>query len=140
MTKIGIWMDKREAKIISIENEGKLLSTIRSEVEEYRPAGGSGSRMKGGPQDVVQDSKYTEREKHQLREYFKNVVNALPEIEALVIFGPAQTGKKFKKELLTTYKNIGEKLIGVETTDTMTDNQLVAWVRDYLTPKEASVI
>lgn len=135
MTKVGVWMDKREAKVVSIEDGGKLLATIKSGVEEFNPAGGSGTRMKGGPQDVVQDSKYTEREKHQLKAYFKEVVNNLPTLDVLVIFGPAQTGKKFKKELLTNYRDIGEKLIGVETTDTMTDNQLIAWTKDYFEPK-----
>ena len=135
MTKIGVWMDKREAKILSIENEGKLLTTIKSNVEEFRPAGGSGTRMKGGPQDVVQDSKYSEREKHQLRAYFKEVVSQLPDLDSFVIFGPALTGKKFKKELQTHYKDLAEKLIGVETTDTMTDNQLIAWVKEYMNPK-----
>lgn len=135
MTKVGVWIDKREAKILSIENGGELLATIASNVEEFNPAGGSGSRMKGGAQDVIQDSRYTEREKHQLKAYFKEIVNNLPDLDALVIFGPAQTGKKFKKELLTNYRNISDKLLAVETTDTMTDNQLIAWTKDYFEPK-----
>lgn len=137
MTKVGIWIDKREAKILSVDNGGKLLATVTSGVEEFRPAGGSGTRMKGGPQDVVQDSKYSEREKHQLKAYFKEVVEELPELDALVVFGPASTGANFKKELLTNYKEISSKLVGVETTDVMTENQLIAWVKQYLNSKVA---
>ena len=133
MAKVGIWMDKRVAKILSVDNGGELLATVNSDVEEFHPAGGSGTRLKGGPQDVVQDSKYTERQKHQLKAYFKEVVNELPEIDELVVFGPSQTGKKFKDELLSNYKEVAAKLKGVETTDVMTDNQLIAWAKDYLT-------
>jgi hypothetical protein len=55
MKKIGIWLDKEKAYIITLENETEKLNTIMSEVEVFRPKGGSGTRFKGGPQDVVQD-------------------------------------------------------------------------------------
>lgn len=128
---VGIWMDKRKAIIIVIHPEGELMTTIRSNVEEFHPKGGSGTRLKGGPQDVVQDSKYMEREKHQYKEYFKNVISSLPEFDSLVVFGPAQTGHRFDKELATLNHSLHNKLVGVETADSLTDNQVVAWVKEY---------
>ena len=130
-TKVGIWIDKRLAKIISIENTEVHLTTIKSDLEEYRPKGGSGTRMKGGPQDVVQDSKYLEREKHQLKAYFNKVIISLPEFDSLVIFGPSQTGQKFADELSNYHKDLHGKITGVETADSITDNQLKAWVKQY---------
>ena len=129
--KMGVWMDKRQAKIISIEGGGKILTTIQSGIEEYHPKGGSGTKVKGGPQDVVQDGKYLEREKHQMKSYFEKVVNSLGEVHALVVFGPSQTGQKFVDELLDHHKNFHGKIAGLERSDTMTDNQLVAWVREF---------
>jgi hypothetical protein len=70
----GIWIDKRTAKIVTLENDSEEFQTINSSIEEFRPIGGSGTRLKGGPQDVVQDSKYTEREKHQQKSFFKEIV------------------------------------------------------------------
>ena len=129
--KVGIWIDKRLAKIISIENSEELLTTIKSNVEEYHPKGGSGTKMKGGPQDVVQDSKYLEREKHQLKAYFNKVITSLPDVDSLVIFGPSQTGQKFADELFNYHKDLHGKIIGVEIADSITDNQLKAWVKQY---------
>ena len=129
--KVGIWIDKRLAKIISIENSGELLTTIKSNIEEYHPKGGSGTKMKGGPQDVVQDSKYLEREKHQLKSYFNKVITSLSDVDSLVVFGPAQTGQKFADELFNNHKDLHSKIIGVETADSMADNQLKAWVKQY---------
>ena len=129
--QIGIWMDKREAKIVSIEEKDERLLTILSEVEDFRPKGGSGSKMKGGPQDVVQDKKFLERKKHQLKAYFDEVIAALSEVESVVVLGPADTGKKFVKELADHHSQLSEKVSGVEKADNMTDNQLKAWVRAY---------
>ena len=71
MLQTGIWLDKHKANIVSLEKGVETFSTIFSNLEDYRIHGGSGTRLKGGPQDVVQDSKYLEREKLQLKTYFK---------------------------------------------------------------------
>lgn len=128
---IGIWMDKRVAKLYEATSEDKGLQIIESKVEEFRPKGGSGGRFKGGPQDVVQDSKYTQREKHQYKDYFKEIVENIRDANSLVIFGPAQTGEKFYKELSQSHPQLAQKVRGVEKADSMTDNQVKSWVRDY---------
>ena len=129
--KIGIWMDKRSAKVISIEKEGAELTSLESRIEDFKPRGGSGTKMKGGPQDVVQDRRYLEREKQQMKAYFQEIVSSLPDLEELVVFGPAETGRKFVDELSTMDKGLYAKVKGVEKADSMTDNQLKAWVIEY---------
>jgi hypothetical protein len=131
MKKVGIWIDKREAKIVSLEAGNERLDTIVSDVEDYHPSGGSGTRLKGGPQDVVQDSKYLEREKHQFAEYFKDVVSSISGADAIVIFGPAQTGEKLHHEMVEKHAQFHHKTIPVEKADSMTDKQIMAWVRNY---------
>ena len=61
MKQLGVWIDKNEAKIISLKNGTQQIVTIPSNIEDYHVTGGSGTRLKGGPQDVVQDRKYLER-------------------------------------------------------------------------------
>jgi stalled ribosome rescue protein Dom34 len=129
--KIGIWMDKRIAKITSIDNENIHFFTILSEVDEFRPKGGSGTRIKGGPQNVVHDSKYLAREKKQLKAFFHEVAAELTDVEEIVVFGPADTGRKFADELSASHHNLYAMLRGVEKADSMTDNQVKAWVRAY---------
>ncbi|HIP47721.1 MAG TPA: hypothetical protein EYG92_02000 [Lutibacter sp.] len=131
MKYTGIWIDKRNAKIITIENGNAKMNSIHSEIEEFKIHGGSGSRQKGGPQDVVQDSKFLKREKNQTKRYFEDIIPAIKDTDSLVIFGPAQTGNDFNKELSKKHPNIYKKVKSVEKTDTMTDNQLVAWVKDF---------
>lgn len=131
MKNIGIWLDKEKAHVITIEHEKEFLKTILSNVEVFHIHGGSGTPLKGGPQDVVQDSKYLEREKHQLKVYFKNIVNVIDDADHLVIFGPAETYKNFYKELLKNYPELSKKIKGVKNVDSMTSNQTISLVRNF---------
>jgi len=136
MKQVGIWIDKREAKIVSIENGNEHIENVMSDIEDFNPQGGSGTKFKGGPQDVVQDSKYLEREKHQFTAFFKALVPSIEDANAVVIFGPAQSGEKLHKELKEKHLQLCSKVISVEKADNMTDNQLKAWVRDFYHPNK----
>jgi len=131
MKKLGIWLDKDKAHDVTIEGKNEELITVNSNVEHYHVGGGSGSKAKGGPQDVVQDSKYLEREKHQFKSYFKELVSKINTADALVIFGPAEMNMNFKKELEENHKNLNSKVKSVDKADSMTNNQVIAWVRDF---------
>lgn len=129
MRQIGIWIDKDKAFII--DHETNIITKIASNIEHFSIHGGSGTRLKGGPQDVVQDSKYLEREKHQLRIYFRDIASKVQNVDSIVIFGPADTGLKFLKDLEKSNKMIHKNVITVAKADSMTQNQLKAWVRDF---------
>ncbi|WP_106793408.1 hypothetical protein [Aquimarina sp. Aq78] len=131
MKHIGIWIDKEKAHVILVKEDNEDMTTIVSGIENFRIHGGSGTRFKGGPQDVVQDSKYLEREKHQFKTYFKNVASHIKDADKIVIYGPAETGEKFSKELEINYKEISKKVKDVIKADSMTDNQTKALVRSY---------
>jgi Txe/YoeB family toxin of Txe-Axe toxin-antitoxin module len=130
MKNIGIWLDKEKAFIVTIENGKEKTQVVSSEIEHYHISGGSGTRFKGGPQDVVQDSKFLEREKHQLKAYFKKIVDDTKDADALLLFGPAGTNEKFKKEIDESYSELSQKVLRVERADSMTENQIKALVRD----------
>lgn len=131
MKKTGIWLDKKKAFIVNLENGREDFITIKSNVEDYHISGGSGSRFKGGPQDVVQDSKYLEREKHQLKNYFKELATKINDADEIAIFGPAGTNEKFNKELSKKYKEVAKKVKKVKKADSMTSNQVVALVKKH---------
>ena len=131
MKKTGVWLDKKKALIVNLDETKENLITVKSNVEDYRISGGSGSKIKGGPQDVVQDSKYLERQKHQLQNYFKELASYLNESDEIVLFGPAGTNEKFYKTLQKKYRPISEKISDVKKSDSMTSNQIVALVKKY---------
>ncbi len=127
----GIWIDKRTAKIVTIQDGSEDFHTIDSSIEEFHPGGGSGTRVKGGPQDVVQDSKFTEREKQQEKRFFQSIMDQLKSADNVVIFGPAEMGQKLHSEISNSNAELHKKVSEVKSADSMTDNQVKAWVRDY---------
>jgi hypothetical protein len=131
MKNIGIWIDKEKAHIVSIENNKEEMITIQSEIETFRPVGGSRSKTRWGPQDVVQDSKFLEREKHQLKNYFKKIAKIIVHADAIAIYGPSNTYLKFDQELKQHFKAVALKVKIVENADSMTNNQVKALVRDF---------
>ena len=131
MKYTGIWIDKEKAHIVGIENEVVSFKTIKSNIENFNPRGGSGTKFKGGPQDVIHDSKYLEQEKHQLKKYFKRIISQIIDSGVLVIFGPADTYLKFNKELNENYPELALKVKGAIKSDSMTNNQIKALVKDF---------
>ena len=134
MKNIGIWIDKEKAHVVTIENDKENLITLQSEIENYRPFGGSGSKgskNRWGPQDVVQDSKFLEREKHQLKNYFKKIAEVISDADAIAIFGPSDTNLKLKQTLFANYKQLAKKIKTVEKADSMTNNQVKALVKKF---------
>jgi stalled ribosome rescue protein Dom34 len=136
MKNVGIWIDKQKAHIVTIENDNEKFNTIESQVEDFHPTGGYGLGIRGSPQDAMAENKYMKREKQQLKSYFKEIVSEIKDSDALVIFGPAETKEKFSKELSEQYKNLSIKVSAVKTVDSMTNNQVIAWVKDYFKIKK----
>ncbi len=132
MKKTGIWLDKKMAYIISMDGkEIQPVKTVFSKIEDYHVRGGSGTRFKGGPQDVVQDSKYLEREKHQFKIYFKSIARHLVDTDEIVLFGPAEARQKLFKEWQDSDRKLHSRVREVVRADSMTKNQMKAFVRKY---------
>ncbi len=131
MKQVGIWLDKQEALGIVLENNEVTEFLVESELDFFNPKGGSRSKTRWGPQDVVQDSKYLETEKHQLRRYFTSIVDTLGEVDELAIFGPAEAPEKFVKAMEDNYPQLAKRVKTQEKVDSMTKNQFVALVKEF---------
>lgn len=127
MKNTGIWLDKEKAFIVTLENNKESFVVIESNIENYKI---TANKSIGGAQEVAKDLKYLEREKHQFKSYFKNIVSKIGSIDALVLFGPAETYKRFKKELEEHYTSINGKVKHVQKADSMTNNQIIALIKD----------
>ena len=82
-----------------------------------------------GPKDGGGEKKYEERFGQQLDRY-DEVINQLGQPEAVLIFGPGEA-KLQLKERLSRSKALSERIVGIETTDKLTDPQIVAKVKEH---------
>lgn len=129
MKQVGIWLDKQEAIGVVLQNGKENFFSIPSELDFYNPKGGSRSKTRWGPQEVIHDSKYMEREKHQLKKYFEKIAQTVNDADQLAIFGPAEAPEKFTDSLEGNHPRLAAKIRVREKADSMTKNQLKALVK-----------
>jgi stalled ribosome rescue protein Dom34 len=70
-----------------------------------------------------------ERRSQNRSEYYRKVIHTLLDAQSIFIFGPAQAKMELKSEILKTGA-LSHRVVGTETADTMTDDQLVARARE----------
>jgi hypothetical protein len=120
--QIGLWIDHRETILVTIGEHGEETRRIESGMEKHvRFSGGAGSRDHSA--DDQRDRQFTEH----LNNYYDEVISHLRDAESILIFGPGE-GKGELKTRLESQK-LGERIVGIETEDKMTDRQIAAKVR-----------
>ena len=129
--KAGIWIDHKKAVIVSVSANGVTIKTLESEVGPHaRYSGRTGYPTPDGPQGGRGEKKYEERYGQQLDQYYDEVISQLGQPDALFIFGPGEA-KLQLKERLSRSKALAERIVGIETTDKLTNPQIVAKVREH---------
>ena len=130
MTKnIGLWIDHETAFIVIISNDDQKIKKIESGVESHiKTLGGSRTASPYGPQDVATERKLERKRKQHLHQYYQNIIDTIKDAKSIFIFGPGKAKIELKKEI-KKFKELSTKVIGVETTDKMTEAQIIAKVK-----------
>ena len=128
--QIGIWLDLKEAFIIDANNENTNIQRIESEIDFSHFGGGARSKTPYGPMDNTSERKVLDRRTHQMNDYFDTILNQINQGDELVIFGPAEAKVGLKKRIASKKGN-ALTVRGIVTADSMTENQRVAFVRDF---------
>ena len=127
----GIWLDKEKAVIIILTEGNHAIKHIDSDVEGRERFPGEGKNFgRFGSQFLSMENKKKNRTKKQLTAYLKRIVTEIKNADEIVLFGPAGMKTELEKIIKEDHQ-LKEKLVGVKTADSMTENQLVAWVKEY---------
>jgi hypothetical protein len=119
---VGVWIDHKKAVIVSIAAGQVTTATLKSDVGAHPHY--SGSQEGGG------EKKYEERHNQDLDRYYDDVIGQLGKPDALLLFGPGEA-KLQLKERLGRSKVSSESIVAVESTDKLTDPQIVAKVKEH---------
>jgi hypothetical protein len=132
MNRVGIWIDHGKAVVVSASADGVSVNTLESNVGLHsRYSGRAGATMReGGPQDEGGEKRYEERYRQHLDQYYDEVISHLGQPEALLILGPGEA-KLQLKERLNHSKALSKCIVGIETTDKLTDPQIIAMVKEH---------
>jgi stalled ribosome rescue protein Dom34 len=118
--EVGLWIDHKKAVIFSLADEGAKIKRISSELE-------NNIRFSGVVQKESVEEHEDKRLTGHLNNYYNEVIDYICDAESILIFGPGETKRELKKRLES--RKLHQKVVGFETVDKMTDNQIVAKVR-----------
>ena len=133
----GIWIDTKKAIIVTLDgHKEEKITEIDSDVENsvYHNKEGDKGTFSSGTRQSDSETKFDNRKKEELNYFLKAVMDYVKESDYLYIFGPAETKTKLEQKIRDE-KSLGKiNLKAVETTDSMTLNQIVAQVKDFYNP------
>ncbi|MBT8316330.1 MAG: hypothetical protein HKP59_01755 [Lutibacter sp.] len=128
---IGIWIDTKQAVAIKLFNNKHSVKIIESNIEtRERVAGESKKYGRFGGQYMTFEKNKLNRKNEQINQFIKNLIKEVENCESVVLFGPSKMKNIFEKELLKNLK-LSIKLVGVYNSKQLTENQMVAWVKDF---------
>jgi hypothetical protein len=71
-----------------------------------------------------------------LNSFYDEMISCILAAESILILGPGEAKSELKKRL--EKDNLSSRIVGIETSDKMTDPQLVALVRDHFINQPAA--
>jgi hypothetical protein len=134
-TNVGLWIDHRKAIVVTMTEAGEEVKEILSTVEK-QPRRSGDSPLKGSYEaaQVPPDDRLQNAMTEHLNIYYDAVTDGLGAAESIFVFGPGEA----KHELIHQLegKHLGGRVVRVETTDQMSDAQVVAQVRQHFAPSK----
>jgi stalled ribosome rescue protein Dom34 len=129
--QVGLWIDHRETIIVIVANENEEIKRIASNMEKHVRFSGRADQITA---EDMRDRKFT----GHLTKYYDQVIAAIRDAESILIFGPGEAKVELGKRL--EENKLGSRIVGIETVDKMTDNQIVAKTRQrFLNQSSAAV-
>jgi hypothetical protein len=125
----GLWIDHREAFIVVLSKTGEVTKRIQSSVEKQSRRDGDPSTGRFEYQAVPADDSHQKEYTGHLDRYYDEIVSYLRDAGPVLIFGPGEAKGELKKRF--EIEKTGAHIVTMETTDKMTESQIVAYVRHH---------
>ena len=125
---IGLWIDHKQAFLIW--HDSKKVEVIPSNLEPRTHSSG-GSRIGGNyNQNLDSELRHNDHYNIHLNKYYEKVIATIQNADSIFIMGPGEAKLEFEKAI-KKHKALIKKILRIETADKMTENQMVARVKEY---------
>lgn len=118
--RVGLWLDRKKAVIVSITKEGEAKRIISSDMEHYilysTVVPGDGS-----PEEL-RDKRFW----NHLNEYYDKIIMHIGDAAEIQIFGPELAKYELKRRLET--EGLSERIVSVENAGQLTNIQIATRV------------
>ena len=135
-TEAGLWIDHRVACIVVLSKTGETINWIHSNEESQPRRSGEPATGRFEYQQVPADDSRQREYTGHLARYYDKIISQLHDAAVILIFGPSEAKGELKKRF--EKEKPGVQLITVETTDKMSEAQIVAYVRNHFMHEAAS--
>jgi len=121
--KVGLWLDRKKAVIVSITNNGEERRIITSDMEHYV------RYSSNVPGDGSAEDERDRRFWNHLGEYYDKVIARIGDARSILIFGPGEAKYELKKRLEA--EGMLDNVVSVDDADNgLTDRQIAKRVRE----------
>jgi stalled ribosome rescue protein Dom34 len=112
--------------MVTLTDGAEDTQHIESDMEKH-------VRFSGGAQAASEEDLRDNQFAGHLSKYYDRVISAIGNTESILILGPGEAKGELAKRL--EHKNLGGRIVAVETVDKMTDRQIAARVREQFSTK-----
>lgn len=120
--ELGLWIDHREAVIVTVSKEGEEIKRISSDTEKQ-------SRFSANAPEGLPEDRRDRRFGEHLHQYYAEVIAAIRDADSILILGPGEAKGELEKQL--THEKLSGRIVGIESADKLTEPQIVAKIRKY---------
>lgn len=136
-TRIGLWIDHREATIVSTTASGNHVEQVLSKIESPLRDSNAGTLHGRSEPRVPADDRRQNVLTGHLNIYYDRVIDCIRDAESVLIFGPGEAKGELLKRL--EYRALVALVDSVEPADKMTDKQIAAKVIKHYADRAATV-
>lgn len=123
--EVGLWIDHRKAVVVTFEDRTEKIQEISSDIESHMQS----SKNQDSSGEDVRDQHFGDH----LESYYDKVIESIKNAESIWIFGPGEAKVELENRL--KFKNLGARIVGIDTVDKMTYPQISAKARGYFSGK-----
>ena len=133
--QVGIWIDKYKAQFIEYsDGHVSLIETIDSPLESRRRIDGeSNDRTRFTTNNEhISNNEYRKNNisQNELNDFFKTLEEKVKTYDDILLFGPGKVKEQFRNRL-KEHKLFKDKWLALESSDQLTEKQLLAFVRSF---------
>ena len=119
--KVGLWLDRGKAVIISIDNKTEARRIITSDMQNYVLY--STVVPGDGAPEEIRDKRFW----NHLGEYYDKIIAYIRDAAEIQIFGPAEA--KYELQKLLENEGLAGRIVSVEDADKLTDLEIATKVQ-----------
>ena len=124
----GVWIDGTKAVIVKLANDSVKEVSANIDSKTHHVNDGDKGDFLGAGHHNGNEKTYEERKNNQTHKFLTHVLTEIKGADGIYIFGPSEM-KSHLKTHIELDKSLFARLIGVDSADKMTDNQIVAAVK-----------